>query len=162
MPILSKKNTEQERDEQFKMLATNLEILNQRISSGGGGGGSGVDLSGTERLIDSQHNYIVQTIKQLEERVVKTVEANNVSGQLTKEEQNLINAIRTAGTEIINEVRKNNIFSELNKGEQSIVQEIKKSYEFSIALNKNLPVLFDLLKETIRLLREQNQLLRQK
>lgn len=159
MPILSKKDDNQERDEQLKILATNLEIINQRLSGGVGGGS--VDLGNTERLIDSQHNYIVKTIKDLEERTLKILDSSNVQGQLAKQQQEIVAAMKAARNEIIKEVRENNALTALTKGEQNIVQEIHKGMEFSLALNKNLPLLFELLKETIRLLREQNQLLRQ-
>jgi shikimate kinase len=159
MPILQKKEVD-ERDEQLKILATNLEVINQRLAQGVGGGGA-VDLSNTERLIDSQHNFIVKTVKQMEERIARNLEQGNTGALLQKEQQMILNAVKMARNEIIKEVRENNIFSELNKGEHDIMQEIRKSMQFSLALNKNLPVLFDLLKETIRLLREQNELLRQ-
>jgi hypothetical protein len=158
MALLSKGATEQERDEQLKILATNLEIMNQRLSSGLGGGA--VDTSNMERLIDSQHNYIAKSVKELETRVLKALEME--SGQLTKQGQDELTAIRQSVDQLVKEIRANNIFADLDKGEQSIVQEIRKGMEFNIAINKNLPLLFDLLKETIRLLREQNQLLRQK
>jgi hypothetical protein len=159
MAILQKKEVATERDEQLKILATNLEVLNQRLAQGVGGGGA-VDLSNTERLIDSQHNFIVKTVKQMEERIARNLEQGNTSALLQKEQQTILNAVKMARNEIIKEVRENNIFSELNKGEHDILNEIRKSMQFSLALNKNLPVLFDLLKETIRLLREQNELLR--
>ncbi|MFH1510405.1 MAG: hypothetical protein ABIF10_01840 [Candidatus Woesearchaeota archaeon] len=159
MPILSKKDDNQERDEQLKILATNLEIINQRLSSGVGGGS--VDLSNTERLIDSQHNFIMKSIKDLEERILKIMDSSNVQGQLSKQQQEIVAATKAARNEIIKEVRENNALNAFAKGEQNIVQEIHKGMEFSLSLNKNLPLLFELLKETIRLLREQNRLLRE-
>ena len=75
-----KKGQQTETQEQLKLLATHLEVLNQRLTGGAGGKtGAGISSGDFERLRqldDYQHNFIVTTINQKEQSIVKAINAN--------------------------------------------------------------------------------------
>jgi hypothetical protein len=126
MAILITKDQEQ----QLSRLAQSMDRLSEKVGS--------LDFSKTERLIDHQHNYIMKSIKDFEDRLIAAMEKTPHGTS----RESFENSIKEARNQIIREVRESTVFSDGKKH------------------NDKADVMLQLLNETIRLLKEQNQILK--
>jgi len=119
---------------QLRMLAESIDRLYRKIDS--------IDFSRTEKLIDQQHNYLFKSIKDFEARVMAIIEHSGKG----IDKEHLENAIKSARNEIIKEMRESTVFSH---GKKQPDETPDKS-----------ELILELLHETVRILKEQNQILR--
>lgn len=82
---------DEEKEEQLKILATNIEILNQRLSSFKP---NEINLFKTEKFIDAQHKFILDTLKGEADKIVKEISKDRVSERLANLEKILIEEIK--------------------------------------------------------------------
>ena len=185
-----KKSQQTEAQEELKILATHLEVLNQRLSGGQGGASSvsPADIEKFRQMTDYQHNFIVTTVNQKEQTIVKAVNANlatlqkNVidaidnlrikfisspkgesGGPLNSIPQQelkvMVNAIENFKNDTIQQIAKTNALNQLREVEQHIVKEINQYRDVNIELDKKVTRLTELLSDTLMVLREQNRVL---
>ena len=188
-----KKGQQTETQEQLKLLATHLEVLNQRLTGGAGGKtGAGISSGDFERLRqldDYQHNFIVTTINQKEQSIVKAINANlatmqksivdsvalvrakvtaaqgagaNQSGERAIPPEDfklMVKAIEDFKKSAVLEIQKNNALNQLHAMQETMIAEINKYRDVNISLDKKVTKLSEILSETLIVLHHQNRLL---